>query len=723
MRPRTNHPASANKLLLVAGLLSLLQAVAYSSQLPGLPPLNSPSTWIRTTLTGHVRYGLGHPVARAKISFRNNDTRTTKKTRADVNGKYVVSLPPGSYIVTVEAVGYQTLTTTLSIPEITVAEEVRDFALKETEHRAFTHPFWNVWTENYETDSPTYERARMKPGESYLVVVNIAALRYENYKYGIFSHEVSERFDSWLQQATRTKITLQVLAIPDERFFERQDENQRVRPLTIELAKMKKAQKDGFELVQGESPFDRLARNHGRDSFNFGTVAFRVRTKTGVAGRAAIAFSFWYGDTPIEELSYSACVAAKSGDEQCNSESVSYGLEGIIGTNRSGKPDAALHFVELNSENLIGVFRCNTCRWKAGEFRTWSLGGGAKWFQDQFAKTVLPGIQNGANGNQDSDAPAYNETTFENAGDALHGLLFHSEAQDPSSIQAAAAFRSFFIQSTKNEANGNPPGSLFVRFLPKHLDQSFVVPLGLTHLQVAGADNGYIGFHLKIEIPLALQDYTSSSACPSHWVLMVPPGDIKDSTLNEARVMFQDWIDRFRKTDAVIYDETDLHRFKEWINRFDEAPEESDAILILSHHRDNSIFLDRDKSELFATNVRRPFAQPSIAIIDACGTANPGAFEFVREFNLRGIYSIIATSVDVDARMGGAFLKIFADQLDRHADDRHYTVDRATFDTIKILSDTPDAATGPGRKYGPRALIFSLIGNGKLRLCVPPKSD
>jgi hypothetical protein len=142
--------------------------------------------------------------------------------------------------------------------------------------------------------------------------------------------------------------------------------------------------------------------------------------------------------------------------------------------------------------------------------------------------------------------------------------------------------------------------------------------------------------------------------------------------------------------------------------------------LILSHHENNSLYFDQDRSAIFATNVKRHFAIPSLAIIDACGTANPGAFEFIREFNLHGMNAAIASSVDVNGRMGGVFLRLLTDALARNRADESYSLDRAVFDAIKALWDEPDELEA-SQKYGPRALVFGLVGNGKLRVCVPVK--
>jgi hypothetical protein len=72
--------------------------------------------------------------------------------------------------------------------------------------------------------------------------------------------------------------------------------------------------------------------------------------------------------------------------------------------------------------------------------------------------------------------------------------------------------------------------------------------------------------------------------------------------------------------------------------------------------------------------------------------------------------------VDINGKMGGYFLQMLTDAFDHHNADKSYTLDRAVFDAVSKLTSQPD---GFGQKYGPRALLFGLIGNGKLKVCVP----
>jgi hypothetical protein len=62
--------------------------------------------------------------------------------------------------------------------------------------------------------------------------------------------------------------------------------------------------------------------------------------------------------------------------------------------------------------------------------------------------------------------------------------------------------------------------------------------------------------------------------------------------------------------------------------------------------------------------------------------------------------------------MSGRFLNILMRLLGEHRNDPVYSLARARFDAVKELSEIPK-----DKPYGPRALIYSLIGNGGVRLC------
>jgi hypothetical protein len=234
-----------------------------------------------------------------------------------------------------------------------------------------------------------------------------------------------------------------------------------------------------------------------------------------------------------------------------------------------------------------------------------------------------------------------------------------------------------------------------------------------------GGTPEFVGFVANVQTPLEYQDYSPSSSCISRWVLFVPPENPPpklssqsfEAVLN-ARRPFKDWIASFKQIcpACVIDNEGD---FEQWLGQ--SGPRESQAIVILSHHSANALYFSEAKNapHVLSSAVSGRFASPSLVILDACGTSEPGVSEFLREFNFRGVSSAIATSVQVDPVLAGKFLDTLMRLLQKHMNDEGYTIDRARFDAVRALGRAPDAG------YGATALAFVLAGNGALRLCVP----
>jgi hypothetical protein len=403
-------------------------------------------------------------------------------------------------------------------------------------------------------------------------------------------------------------------------------------------------------------------------------------------------------------------------------------LDGVDISQHNSRPDLAIHLIELGADDLIGVFRCNVCGWKDDEFKTWKLGHSASWFRAQFVTSVLPNVQRASIGadaaasepgsNEAKLTAQYDEGLLNTTGDYLYSLLFHTE--DAGTNDAEVAFREFVTNHSHQSDPSKPPPSLFVRLLPSAGDQNFIVPLQLARVSVSAEQSVFLGFTFRIQTPLELQDYSSGKGCIKKWALLVPPKGLQDNPLSEARDTFSDWIDAFKASkSAVVYE--DLQQFKTvWLNPKRAEKPGNDAVLILSHNQNNTIHFDADDDGI-APIMSRRYATASLVILGACSTANPGAFEFVREFNLHGANSIIAASVDVDSRLGGLFLKDLADKLKFNAGKDDYTIDRAVFDTFDDLRKEPDNFPANSKPYGARVLIFNMAGNGNIRVCVPPK--
>lgn len=79
----------------------------------------------------------------------------------------------------------------------------------------------------------------------------------------------------------------------------------------------------------------------------------------------------------------------------------------------------------------------------------------------------------------------------------------------------------------------------------------------------------------------------------------------------------------------------------------------------------------------------------------------------------------LATSYAVDAHMAGLFAARLLDHLAAESSkDATYNIGMARFDAMQDVS----SAINPDTKlpYGPRALVFTLVGDGSVHVCLPP---
>jgi hypothetical protein len=231
----------------------------------------------------------------------------------------------------------------------------------------------------------------------------------------------------------------------------------------------------------------------------------------------------------------------------------------------------------------------------------------------------------------------------------------------------------------------------------------------------------YIGNYLRIETPFESQNYDSATNCISKWTLLVPSDnpDQAEDPMQLVRAPFAEWINRFSnwKDHAVVY--SNLVDFAKWL-RGDKSKASSNGVLILSHHDSDRIYFEDPPGQTIEyTNVMRAFASPSLVILNGCGTAKPGASNFLRAFNRDGVATALATSYAVDARMAGLFAQQLMEALAANVDDVKYNVSLAKFDAMKKVSNLP-IPDQQGKLWGPRALVFTLVGNGGVRACTPP---
>src|SRR4029079_16426807 len=146
----------------------------------------------------------------------------------------------------------------------------------------------------------------------------------------------------------------------------------------IDLKRLRKALNEGFETPKAPLA---VLQNNPQPDFSFGRIPIKLETRN-KEGSGSIAIALWAdGAMPVDELSIPLCVASNAAAaKNCTTTNkVHDSLAGIDPLNAAVqqeaftlKPDAALHFIELDSsEQQIGIFHDNS--WPEGEYKSWRL--------------------------------------------------------------------------------------------------------------------------------------------------------------------------------------------------------------------------------------------------------------------------------------------------------------------------------------------------------------
>jgi hypothetical protein len=566
----------------------------------------------------------------------------------------------------------------------------------------------------------------MLPDTDYSLVVDLGALKYSDFEHAAtYSQDGSPAFRRFVaDNLDLHSVPIEVLVQPDERFFSPQDPLEQDKKLSVSFDKIRKSSNDGFKMPQ--DPFFTLRADGDMAPFDYGYQSFLVHTKP-IADtslkfvKAPVAISIWANGRPVDEISVALCIVVDP-TAKCSADAISSpeSLSGVDLSGRGIRPDAALQIIDRGT-SLVGVYRCNACGGDGGGFVVWRVDQPSKWLADRVKE-----IQTDVTAPIDPNASVTRTQLFEQGGDNLFNVVF--SALDGTTAAARTEFAKFVATSAARTSG--PPSTLFVRLMPR-VPGLTLAPLGLMRVPLAGG-KVFLGQYLDIQTPLEYQDYSADSQCVKSWQLFVPPDpktfsttdpdtDPVPTTLRDvelARSEFSDWISAFHDScpSCVVSKESD---FASWLGA--SEPAGSWGVIMLSHHFANRLyFFDGGNPAVSASSIARAFARPSIVIFGACGTAEPGASEFIRNFNSHGVGAALATSTEVESKLAGRFLKTLMDLLAAAAQsgDGTYTIGRARFDATIQLSKKAD---DNGELYGPRAFAFILVGNSSIHACIPAK--
>jgi Carboxypeptidase regulatory-like domain len=660
-------------------------------------------TQVSTSLNGTVTDSTGAAVANADVTLTFKETNVKRTSRTDEQGQFgFPDVPQGAFVLKVTSQGFQTkevegvagisqsnrINVVLAIGSITSPVTVE--ASSESPSLEAT---WNSWVEA-PGKSPSFHRLEtVHTKNDYQLVLDLAAFAYAPKDKSVSARPAGSGLLQWMQHQKDNSVRLKILMVPDPALLSAS--GQRVQNFDINLGQLKKYLSGGKHKIPKDS-FLALQKRPQSD-FRFGTAQFEFHTGDH-EGSAYIGLSLWAGDTPLDEILVPVCISDAGDPDSCelrrNAMYHSDPLNALPLALEKDAPVTSLHFFDFDSTRAIGVFRS-----KNGDYLTWSIANLADSLGSFIEKILLKNLE------KEVSEDAIQQTGYE-----LYNLLLPSGHPDAdrarNEIQGLTAER---IKMPGPLADAPP---FVIRIATFNPGGAFFVPLGMMAVPVDGRKY-FLGDYFRVASPLPFQNYQPAQACVSRWVmLMAPDDDQSPKELVNARDQFSTWANACIGADCI----DTMPKFETWIGE-PTIEKQSTALLILSHYENDSLTFDH-KEFVSPSAIIRQFQSPSIAVVDACAAAAPGADEFVKRLNESGFEAVVATTTTVTPIMAGQYFNLLAKQLVKHKGEADYSISKAHFDAVQELRT---AQSNPGKPesspYGAKALIYSLWGNGSLRLC------
>ena len=583
--------------------------------------------------------------------------------------------------------------------------------------------YWNAWVDPLDSSAavaaPSYEPVQdLEPGGEYLLSVHLSGLEY-NYA-GVQRFVVEQRLRETLDDAaaapTVDELTFQVVLLTDERAFN--TPSQVLGDFKVDVDKIRSFMAAGRP--SSANPMSELKAVREPD-FLFGRLPEVKLQISGARGPTAIGLSFWIEGRPYAEISIPFCVR-KRRDDPCPEQvaKTSFGGSGLLDAageagGSAALPDAALHIVELSPSQLVGIFHRADVAGTSGveSHFVWSIKESAEGFTTQLAQLQ-------AQFGRITTAPTPLGKDFKN-------LLFDGNGTGVQ--QAKAAFEAFFAAHRGAAPfETADPATIFVRMILQDLPRPWLYPLGL--LNVDGQEDGFLGYHLRVETPLPRQSYGQASSCLSNWVPVLPVSNtdpplqealvevdrdarISPSLINPAATTYR--VVNGRDPVKPLQNMTELHTWLDQANPW--AP--SSILSVISHHDRESLYFAAHDTHINPSSVGRQLPG-SVAVLSGCSTGQVGSAGIVRALNERGVDSIISTNTGITGRLAGDFVDCLSRAVEDGPPGSEIPVGTAFSKAQRCLYNEGTTEGGqPQSLHGHLVLSFTLAGNPNIPLCGP----
>ncbi|HYC44419.1 MAG TPA: hypothetical protein VED01_02945 [Burkholderiales bacterium] len=570
---------------------------------------------------------------------------------------------------------------------------------------------WNAWAEPL--GQPYSPAKQLKPDTVYRVRVHMSAMAYGDAPAGVAASKVSDtarrQFDEWLTTLSdQNEVELDALLIVDSAIFDTPAVVQK--KLRVNLTRLRAADRFAVLDPQGPRPLEKL-KNNPQQPFVFGETDFQLRTWKKLpttATLAPIAISVWSSaagvpQMPIDEVAFALCISGAKCEGAYPAQYGYGGFDALRASQAENSPEAAIHLVELPTGAVFGVFRQKA----EGKYYTWPL--------KRRLEDLRKGIEN--------DLHAFRDGDYRRQVAAGSGLLRRLIPESSDNEDASAAYTAFVSFVARHAKNAKPYDrdelpSIFFRIASATRQEPAVWPLAAMAVRTSPDEGWFLGRYFRIESPLTNQNYAGETGCLQDWQV-VGPATTGTTALarSKLRLGLDDGFNRNRTLQiggarVPIVDKMDLfERYLYGTSDVEPAPVSPAPVFlsVLSHHARDSVYFEQTEPPVHSSIIRRRFVAPSAVILNGCGTGLAGASGFIDALNRNGVHAAIATVADVEATMAGDFLACFVEQV-RNGPDEGQPIGLLHTKTLRCME---------AKNYGPKVLVYGLLGNSGLRICKP----
>jgi hypothetical protein len=562
--------------------------------------------------------------------------------------------------------------------------------------------YWNIWPR----DETGHSHVKiLRPGTSYELRVDLAAL-----EYGSRTSPTSANAKKKLNQliaGEATSLDLDLVLVTGDEFDDSYDRHQR---LHIDRDKMRRwfgtsALPPPSHLLPSD-PLKEIEEGGQPDYLFSNGSPFQVRTADSARGMATLTVTMWNG-IPLDEMTFTLCIASEEEEKAvCNRPSLlSHGFSGEsdLTTPMNNLPVIAISLIAADSNSHVhGILRDNRLG-SNGQFVQWDL------------HRTMDGLRNAV---ANSLEHALSSEEVLSAGFALYNDIFTTDAARNAFSEAIKEEmdKSLPLESSPPAAWTPPPRLLF-----RIIDTKGPATLPVSFLAWQRGEGNYeaIGFHYILDLPFGGSNAKQYSECISRWMLLypsTPPAAAATDAVVMAALRAKATLDGWSVGVHQKFAANDLRKFFDWMAT-SESETTGAALVMLAHHASDRIWWDPEHP-FNAALVKHPFAPPSVAILDGCGTGGSAANEFAKNLSTQHVTAMVVTNTDVPPNLAGDYLNILAEVLRGDASGAGVNLADAHFRAIRLLSGRLNGNERPAM-YREHALSFMLIGDGNLKLCEP----